>query len=224
MFSRIVAFIVVALSGSQAARTSFRATLQSSEFAHLQVLIANTTKALKESQAASAVEKKAPEEAKKAPVAEKKEAPAAQKKAPEAVKAPVAEKKTEAPKAQKPKPAFPQHATKEHQAMIIKQLAAEEDLLSKNLKEIKAEQKKDKLEAGNEKHLESMMKGKDADMLKNFDIFSKRANAKAAVGAQDVLSKLKHMIHFIKKGALSGDDKAANGLNDVLKDMSGMVR
>jgi outer membrane biosynthesis protein TonB len=218
MALRIVSLIVVALSGSQAARTSLRATLQASELAHLQVLIANTTKALKESQAATAEKKTAPAAEKKTTEAEKK-APVAEK------KAPVAEKKPEeAPKAQKPKPAFPQHVTKQRQAVIIKQLAAEEDMLAKNLKEIKAQQKKDKQEDKNEKHLEGMMKGKDADMLKNFDAFTKRANAKAAVGAQDVLSKLKHMIHFIKKGALQGDGKAADGLDSVLKDMSGMVR
>jgi len=57
----------------------------------------------------------------------------------------------------------------------------------------------------------------------SFDAFNKRANAKAVVGATDVLSKLKHMVHFIKKGALSGDDKAAAGLQDVLKDMGSMI-
>merc|ERR1719387_52269 len=213
MALRIVAFVAIAcLSGSQGARKSLRATLQASELSHLEVLIANTTKALKESQAATAAEKKAAPANKTAPVADKK--------------APAAAKKSEAADASKPKHAFTQHVTKERQQMIIKQLSAEEDLLDKNLKAIKAEQKedrsKDKIER--EQHLEGMMKGKDAEMLKNFDAFTKRANAKAAVGAQDVLSKLKHMIHFIKKGALTGDGKAADGLDSVLKDMSGMVR
>jgi len=207
MALRIVAFVAIAcLSGSNAARTSLRATLQAEELSHLQVLIANTTKALKESQAATTAEKKAP---------------AVEKKTPEA------DKKPEEKLSAKPKPAFPQHVTKERQAVIIKQLSAEEDILDKNLKAIKAEEKADKSKEKitSEKHLESMMKGKDAAMLKNFDDFTKRANAKAAVGAQDVLSKLKHMIHFIKKGALTGNNtQAAAGLDDVLKDMGSMVR
>eukprot|EP00746_Dinoflagellata_sp_MGD_P150535 gnl/MRDRNA2_/MRDRNA2_82378_c0_seq1.p1 gnl/MRDRNA2_/MRDRNA2_82378_c0~~gnl/MRDRNA2_/MRDRNA2_82378_c0_seq1.p1 ORF type:complete len:214 (+),score=80.28 gnl/MRDRNA2_/MRDRNA2_82378_c0_seq1:74-715(+) len=213
MAMRIVAFLAVAcLSGSHAARISLRATMQASELSHLQMLIANTTKALKESQAATASEKKPAAANKTAPVADKKASAAA--------------KKSEAADSSKPKHAFTQHVTKERQAMIIKQLSAEEDLLDKNLKAIKAEQKEDRSEdkKKREEHLESMMKGKDAEMLKNFDTFTKRANAKAAVGAQDVLSKLKHMIHFIKKGALNGDGKAADGLDSVLKDMSGMVR
>jgi len=214
MALRIVAFVAIAcLSGSQGARMSLRATLQASELSHLQMLIANTTKALKESQAATVAEKKANATEKKAV------APAAAKKAPEPEKkAAVVEKK--------PKHAFAQHVTKERQAVIIKQLSAEEDMLDKNLKAIKAEQKKDnsKEQQENEKRLQGMMKGKDAEMLKHFDDFTKHANAKAAVGAQDVLSKLKHMIHFIKKGALTGNEKAATGLDDVLKDMGGMIR
>jgi len=213
MALRIVALVAIAcLSGSQGARTSLRVTLQASELSHLQVLIANTTKALKESQAASAAEKKAQATEKKA------EAPAVEKKAPEA------EKKAQVDK--KPKHSFATQVTKERQATIIKQLSAEEEMLDKNLKAIKTEQKEDnsKKRIESEQHLQSMMKGKDAEMLKHFDEFTKHANAKAAVGAQDVLSKLKHMIHFIKKGALSGDQKAANGLDGLLKDMSGMVR
>merc|ERR1719171_3253944 len=108
--------------------------------------------------------------------------------------------------------------------MIIKQLTAQEDALSKNLKDIKAMVKKDKADAGSEGKLESMMKGKDLEMFKGFDDFNKRANAKAAIGAMDVLSKLKKVVHFVKKGALSGDKKASDGLESVLKDMTGMVR
>ena len=48
-------------------------------------------------------------------------------------------------------------------------------------------------------------------------------NDKAAVGAVDVLSKLRNAVHFIKKGALSGNDDAKKKLADVMGQMGQMV-
>merc|ERR1719240_1217291 len=171
-----------------------------SEYAHLRVLLTNTSKILKESQEASKTAS-----------------------APKAASVAAHAKEAAKPAAKPAAGGLPKHATKAQQAMIVKQLQAEEDKLAENLKDIKAMQKQDKAQAKDQKKLEGMMKGKDKDMFESFDAFNKRANAKAAIGAMDVMSKLKKMIHFVKKGALTGDEKASKSLEAVLKDMTGMV-
>lgn len=234
-FRSIVAVAVMCLASSEAATSGFLSAMNS-EYAELRVVLANTTKVLKESQAASklatapkpanvaAHEDKAPakEVAKPAPAKEAAKPAAAKPEAKPVAAKPVAAK-SEAKPAAGGLAGLPKHASKAQEAMIIKQLTAQEDALSKNLKDIKAMVKKDKADAGSEGKLENMMKGKDLEMFKGFDDFNKRANAKAAIGAMDVLSKLKKVVHFVKKGALSGDKKAADGLDGVIKEMTGMV-
>merc|ERR1719409_2476626 len=47
--------------------------------------------------------------------------------------------------------------------------------------------------------------------------FRKHMNRRSRVGALDFVSKLKNAIHFIKKGALNGDEKANAGFMASLK-------
>merc|ERR1712224_696961 len=159
-----------------------------SEYAQLQSLITDTAKALRESQGAT-------------PNLSPKEHKGSQQTATAHAVAPVPE----------PAKRFsligPKHASKEQQAMIIKQLTVEEDRLAQNVKAIKAAQKKEQAQASNTKELEGLLKGKDKEMLTKFDAFSKRSSQKAALGAMDVISKLKRVVHFVKKGALSGNQR-----------------
>lgn len=202
---RAIVSVVAAtcLAGSEGANAGFLATMEVSEFANLRALIANTTKALHESQAAT-----------KLASAPKAAAAAAHDHAKTTVEKPAAP-------AGEAKGSLPKHVSKEREAMIIKQLSAEEAKLGENLKQIKEERKHDAKDK--DKKLMSMMKGKDAEKLAGFDKFFDRMNQKSELGCQDVMSKLKRIVHFVKKGGLSGNTKAADGLNSVLKEMSGMV-
>ena len=65
-----------------------------------------------------------------------------------------------------------------------------------------------------------MMKDKDKEMWENFDKWNHRMNEKTKVSALDVISKIKHAVHFIQKGAMSGSKEAMAGLLDpLLKDV-----
>merc|ERR1719247_2117671 len=71
--------------------------------------------------------------------------------------------------------------------------------------------------------LQNSMKAPDAAMMAKFDKWDDRMNQKSRLGAMDVISKLKGAIHFIKKGALSGNADAQKGLDGVLAKMANMA-
>eukprot|EP00746_Dinoflagellata_sp_MGD_P077668 gnl/MRDRNA2_/MRDRNA2_31138_c0_seq1.p2 gnl/MRDRNA2_/MRDRNA2_31138_c0~~gnl/MRDRNA2_/MRDRNA2_31138_c0_seq1.p2 ORF type:complete len:209 (+),score=73.75 gnl/MRDRNA2_/MRDRNA2_31138_c0_seq1:61-687(+) len=207
MVSAIVAILAVAsVANSAHLRTSQKVSV---EYGSLRAIIANTTKALKESQAATAQAKKTNT--------------TTQEKKTNSTKAEASTKETSVSATPAKPKGFPKHADKAAQEKIIAALAKQEEALESNIKAIKASEKEDRANEKNSKSLAASMKESDKKMFEGFDAFNKRANAKAVVGATDVLSKLKHMVHFIKKGALSGDAKAADGLDAVLKDMGSMI-
>jgi len=67
------------------------------------------------------------------------------------------------------------------------------------------------------------MSDKDKKVWDQFGEWDRRMTQKSLAGANDILSKLKNAVHFIKKGALQGDSKAHDGLEDVMKQMSGFL-
>merc|ERR1719263_1980287 len=151
-------------------------------------------------------------EAKATPAAkaEPKAAPAA-KAEPKAAPAAKTEAKASAPKAE----------SKEHQQLVVDQLMKLASNLEANEKKIV---QMDREERSSKSNITSMMKDKDKEMWENFDKFNHRMNEKTKVGSLDVISKIKHAVHFIKKGAMSGDQNAMAGLEDVIKSMSQMTR
>merc|ERR1719160_429727 len=56
--------------------------------------------------------------------------------------------------------------------------------------------------------LKANMSDADKKMWDHFDDWNHRMNQKTKVGSLDVISKIKHAVHFIKKGAMSGDEDA----------------
>ena len=72
------------------------------------------------------------------------------------------------------------------------------------------------------KSLKDSMKPADKAMMEKMDEWSERMNRKARLGAMDTISKLNNAIHLIKKGALTGDKGASDGLAKVLEKMSQM--
>ena len=79
-------------------------------------------------------------------------------------------------------------------------------------------------ERAGKSNITASMKDKDKEMWENFDKWNHRMNEKTKVGSMDVISKIKHAVHFIKKGAMTGDKDAMSGLEDVIKSMSQMAR
>merc|ERR1719247_86240 len=76
----------------------------------------------------------------------------------------------------------------------------------------------------NHEKLKANMSDADKKMWDHFDDWNHRMNQKTKVGSLDVISKIKHAVHFIKKGAMSGDEDAAKGLEDVIASMGSMMR
>merc|ERR1719421_986257 len=101
------------------------------------------------------------------------------------------------------------------QKMVIDQLMKLAANLQSNEKKI-VEKDKEKLKAN--------MSDADKKMWDHFDDWNHRMNQKTKVGSLDVISKIKHAVHFIKKGAMSGDTDAAKGLEDVIASMGSMMR
>jgi len=169
-----------------------------------------TTPAKAEAKATPAA--KAEPKAAPAAKAEPKAAPAA-KAEPKAAPAAKTEAKASAPKAE----------SKEHQQLVVDQLMKLASNLEANEKKI-VQMDREEQARSSKSNITSMMKDKDKEMWENFDKFNHRMNEKTKVGSLDVISKIKHAVHFIKKGAMSGDQNAMAGLEDVIKSMSQMTR
>jgi len=118
---------------------------------------------------------------------------------------------------------LPKEVSKAHEAEIITKLQAEEAKLQNNVKMLKAEGKKEKARMEEKMAFRKKMSSKDKKMWDQFSEWDHRMNQKSLAGARDILSKLKNAVHFIKKGALQGDAKAHQGLDDVVKQMSGYL-
>merc|ERR1712232_477944 len=120
---------------------------------------------------------------------------------------------------------LPKNATKEQETKVVKALEGQVDELKKSVVAISKMDKKAKSteEQAKSKNLKSHMKEKDQEMMNKFDDWSERMNRKTRLGAMDVISKLENAIHFVKKGALSGNADAEKGLNAVLEKMGNMA-
>merc|ERR1719324_1432177 len=158
-------------------------------------------------------------------VAEKATTPA---KAEASKAAPAAKAESKTPKAAPAakadaKAAAPKTESKEHQQLVVDQLMKLASNLESNEKKI-VQMDKEEQERSSKSNITSMMKDKDKEMWQNFDKWNHRMNEKTKVGSLDVISKIKHTVHFIKKGAMSGDKDAMAGLEDVIKSMSQMTR
>jgi hypothetical protein len=188
------------------------------------------------SKAAPAPKAAAKEEPKAAPASAKadatpKAAPASAKADATPKAAPASAKADATPKAAPvsakadPKVAAPKKVeTKEHQQLVVDQLMKLASNLESNEKKIVEMDKDERKHAANS-NITSMMKSdKDKEMWQNFDKWNHRMNEKTKVGSMDVISKIKHAVHFIKKGAMSGDKDAMAGLEDVIKSMGQMAR
>ena len=156
--------------------------------------------------------------------AEAKATPAA-KAEPKAKEAPAAKAEPKAAPAAKTeaKDSAPKVESKEHQQLVVDQLMKLASNLEANEKKI-VQMDREEQERSSKSNITSMMKDKDKEMWENFDKFNHRMNEKTKVGSLDVISKIKHAVHFIKKGAMSGDQNAMAGLEDVIKSMSQMTR
>merc|ERR1719461_1510262 len=120
---------------------------------------------------------------------------------------------------------LPKNMTKTKQEAVVDTLESEITKLTANVNNIKKMEMKEKQEANTTASLKEHMKNsKDKAMLESMDRWSERANEKARIGALNVISKLKNAIHLVKKGALSGNTKAADNLANVLKQMTAMSR
>mmetsp|Transcript_91225 Transcript_91225/g.295066 ORF Transcript_91225/g.295066 Transcript_91225/m.295066 type:complete len:177 (-) Transcript_91225:84-614(-) len=120
--------------------------------------------------------------------------------------------------------ALPKNLTKAKQDAVVATLEAEVGKLGKNVQMLKAIAKNETAHAKDVAQLKAKLGGKDKAMLDSMDAWSSRMNEKARIGGLGVISKLKNAIHLIKKGALSGNGKAAIGLNDLLKQMGDLAR
>merc|ERR1719254_390155 len=120
--------------------------------------------------------------------------------------------------------ALPQNLTEVKQAAVVATLEAEVSKLSKNLDSMKELQNKERSHEHDEETLKKTMSDKDRAVLENMDKWSSRMNEKAKMGAMDVMSKLRNALHFVKKGALSGNGDANKRLTEVLKQMTSMTR
>eukprot|EP00927_Polykrikos_kofoidii_P081267 TRINITY_DN784_c0_g1_i4.p2 TRINITY_DN784_c0_g1~~TRINITY_DN784_c0_g1_i4.p2 ORF type:complete len:194 (-),score=52.98 TRINITY_DN784_c0_g1_i4:179-760(-) len=119
---------------------------------------------------------------------------------------------------------LPKNASKEQQAKIVQTLEKEVEQMKKSISTIKKTEESELSPAEQEKakHLRSTMKPADQAMMEKMNDWSDRMNRKTRLGAMDVVSKLENAIHFVKKGALSGNEQAAKNLNDVLAKMTRM--
>eukprot|EP00448_Togula_jolla_P022485 CAMPEP_0170590918 /NCGR_PEP_ID=MMETSP0224-20130122/12125_1 /TAXON_ID=285029 /ORGANISM="Togula jolla, Strain CCCM 725" /LENGTH=183 /DNA_ID=CAMNT_0010914745 /DNA_START=64 /DNA_END=615 /DNA_ORIENTATION=+ len=119
---------------------------------------------------------------------------------------------------------LPKNSSKEQQAHVVEALESQQKILEERLAQITNMDKTEKarlLTEGSQK-LKGSMKPADRAMMEKMDAWDKRMNEKTRLGAMDVISKLKNAIHFVKKGALQGDQEAQAGLGKVLETMSHM--
>merc|ERR1719287_298365 len=96
--------------------------------------------------------------------------------------------------------------------------------MQSNAKQIRVLDKKDQAHHVSSANLTHNMSSADKKMWDNFDDWNHRMNEKTEVRSLDVVSKIKKAMHFIKKGAMSGDAQAAEQLQDVIKSMGMMAR
>mmetsp|Transcript_135070 Transcript_135070/g.419737 ORF Transcript_135070/g.419737 Transcript_135070/m.419737 type:complete len:192 (-) Transcript_135070:28-603(-) len=121
--------------------------------------------------------------------------------------------------------ALPRNASKDQEAHIVKSLEEQVQHLKQTASTIaQAEHREGSPEErARLVAARSSMKVGDQKMLEKMDAWSQRMNRKTRLGAMDVVSKLENAIHFVKKGALSGNEEAAKRLDSVLAKMGGMV-
>merc|ERR550514_2138474 len=110
------------------------------------------------------------------------------------------------------------------QKMVIDQLMKLAANLQSNEKKIVEMDKEEVSSQKDHEKLKANMSDADKKMWDHFDDWNHRMNQKTKVGSLDVISKIKHAVHFIKKGAMSGDEDAAKGLEDVIASMGSMMR
>merc|ERR1719484_463373 len=110
------------------------------------------------------------------------------------------------------------------QKMVIDQLMKLAANLQSNEKKIVEMDKEEVSSQKDHEKLKANMSDADKKMWDHFDDWNHRMNQKTKVGSLDVISKIKHAVHFIKKGAMSGDEDAAKGLEDVISSMGSMMR
>jgi len=115
--------------------------------------------------------------------------------------------------------AIPKNITKKKEDEIVSKLSVETSKLEKNVVELKKEAKEEQKHAQEKMALRSKMSEKDKKTWDKFDQMERRMNQKSLASARDVLSKLKNAVHFVKKGALRGDNKAHSNLEDLMKQM-----
>merc|ERR1719253_596384 len=105
------------------------------------------------------------------------------------------------------------------QQQVMEQLMKLATNMETNAKQIRSLDAKDKATHVSSANLTHNMSDADKKMWDNFDSWNHRMNEKTQVGSMDVVSKIKKAMHFIKKGAMSGNDSAADALQDVIKSM-----
>merc|ERR1719399_2838896 len=92
------------------------------------------------------------------------------------------------------------------QKMVIDQLMKLAANLQSNEKKIVEMDKEEVASQKDHEKLKANMSDADKKMWDHFDDWNHRMNQKTKVGSLDVISKIKHAVHFIKKGAMSGDE------------------
>merc|ERR1719313_503953 len=127
-------------------------------------------------------------------------------------------------KAQPEAASKPKVVSAEQQEKVMEQLEKLAVNMQANAKQIKVLDAKDMATHISAANLTHTMSAADKKMWDNFDDWNHRMNQKTEVRSLDVVSKIKKAMHFIKKGAMSGDAKAAEQLQDVIKSMGMMAR
>merc|ERR1719387_1641432 len=124
----------------------------------------------------------------------------------------------------KAEPKAPKKWDPAQQKMVVDQLMKLAEHLQDNEKKIVEMDKQEVASQKDHEKLKANMSDADKKMWDHFDDWNHRMNQKTKVGSLDVISKIKHAVHFIKKGAMSGDEDAAKGLEDVIASMGSMMR
>merc|ERR1719327_1250887 len=124
----------------------------------------------------------------------------------------------------KAEPKAPKKRDPAQQKMVVDQLMKLAEHLQDNEKKIVEMDKQEVASQKDHEKLKANMSDADKKMWDHFDDWNHRMNQKTKVGSLDVISKIKHAVHFIKKGAMSGDEDAAKGLEDVIASMGSMMR
>merc|ERR1719160_919779 len=108
----------------------------------------------------------------------------------------------------KAEPKAPKKRDPAQQKMVVDQLMKLAEHLQDNEKKIVEMDKQEVASQKDHEKLKANMSDADKKMWDHFDDWNHRMNQKTKVGSLDVISKIKHAVHFIKKGAMSGDEDA----------------